>query len=318
MKKNILLPILALLMVIILVGCKKEAEVVEPTPTPPVEEPVEEASEDEKEIIMNDFDSLVGKDSKPEEIISYIDDNIKKLSQLEGDIMIDALEKKLEANTEELMNKIFATDADDEMMALAASEKYFPENKISQIKNDQLKKELTLAHDNMYRFINVEGEFYPIVDYSKLKAYDNNISDEWKTYLSIRAMDSDNMPFADGGLTISFADLADRILKTENFLNTYIGGPRQDELLGLYESKLTAYLKGVPNTPIADYSDKKIFDDVLKSYEATSNNEGYITAHMTYQYIEAIKANKLVIDNKTLAKADEFITEAVRMLKEYK
>lgn len=318
MRKNILLPILALVMVLVLVGCKKKPEEVEPTPTPPVEEPVVEADEDEKEVIMNDFESLIGKDSEPEEIISYINDNIKKLNQLEGDKMIDSLEIKLEANIEDLMNRIFATDADDEMIALAGTEKYFPENKISEIKNDELKKELNRAHDNMYRFINLEGEFYPIIDYSKLKEYDDNISEEWQTYLAIRAMDSDNMPFADAGMTITFEDLANRILMTENFLNKYIGGPRQDVLLDLYENKLTAYLKGLANTPIADHGDKKVYDDVIESYENTSANEGYITAHVTYQYLEAIKANNYLTDSKLYAKADELIAEAVRMLKEYK
>jgi len=306
------------MMVIVLAGCKKEPIPVDPIVTPPVEEPVVEADENEKEVIMNDFDSLIGKDSKPEEIISYIDNNIEKLSQLEGDKMIDVLEKKLEGNIEDLTNKIFASDKDDELMAIAGSESYFPENKVGEIKNAELKEEITKTFDNMYRLVNLEGEFYPIVDYTKLREYDNNISDEWKTYLSIRAMDSDEIPFSDGGMRITFEELADRILKTENFLNTYIAGPRQDELLELYENKLTAYMKGLPNTPIVNYSNKNIFDEVLKSYEATSNMEGYITAHNVYQYLEAINGNNLIIDNEILSKADGFIKEAVRMLKEFK
>lgn len=155
------------------------------------------------------------------------------------------------------------------------------------------------------------------MDYTKLEAYNDNISDEWKEYLSVRAMDSDEIPFSDGGIRINFKDLANRITKTENFLNKYIAGPRQKELLQLYESKLTAYMKGLPNTPITD-NNNNISKDVMKSYEDTSNMEGYITAHMINQYLDDIKANNFAIDSKILASADRYIEEAVRMLREFK
>lgn len=77
-------------------------------------------------------------------------------------------------------------------------------------------------------------------------------------------------------------------------------------------------MKGLPNTPIADYSNNQIFDQLLESYEKTSNKEGYITAHTLYQYLETIKANNLRINNSVLTKADALIKEAVRMLTEYK
>ncbi|WFA08122.1 hypothetical protein [Tissierella sp. Yu-01] len=319
MKKNILLTLLILIMVVGLAACKKEPEPVEPVPpAPDVEEPVEEANEDEKEVIMEAFNTLIEGEKKPEELISYINDNIKKLSSLEGDRMIDELEKTLENNIEDLTNLIFATDKGDELMAIAGTETFFPENKVEEIKDEDLKKEIQKTFDNMYKLINLEGEFYPIIDYAKLKTYEDKLSDEWKSYLDIMAMDSEKRPFADGGMTITFEELAERILETERHLNTYIDGPRQKELLSLYESKLTAYMKGLPNTPIADYSNKQIFDQVLESYEKTSNNEGYITAHTLYQYVEVIKSNKSIVNNSVLKKADELITEAVRMLTEYK
>lgn len=232
--------------------------------------------------------------------------------------MVDELERKLLSNIEDLTNRIFATDKDNELIALAGTEKYFPENKVSEIKNKELKEEMEKSFANMYKFINLEGEFYPIIDYAKFSKYDDNISDEWKEYFEIMAMDSENAPMADGGLTITFEELAERIIKTENHLNKYIGGKRQDQLTDLYGNKLNAYMKGLPNTPIADYGNKQIFVEILESYEDTAAKEGYITAFMLNQYVEDIKANKMVIDNNILSKADEYIQEALRMLKEYK
>ena len=316
MRKKLFITIFVLILALGLSGCKKEKEVVETTP-PTVEEPVIETDWDKKEVIMKDFQDLINSGKESEKVISYINDNIGKLTQIEGDKMIDMLEMKLEEGMEDLTNKIFATDKDDELMSIAGTESYFPEDKVADIKNSELKKEITTLFANMYRLVNLEGEFYPIVDYTKLKVYNDNISDEWKEYLSVRAMDSDEIPFSDGGIRINFKDLANRITKTENFLNKYIAGPRQKELLQLYESKLTAYMKGLPNTPITD-NNNNISKDVMKSYEDTSNMEGYITAHMINQYLDDIKANNFAIDSKILASADRYIEEAVRMLREFK
>lgn len=317
MKKSTFLPILVLMLMLVLVGCKKDPVPVETT-TPPVEQPVVEVDENEKEVIMNEFNDLIGDNKEPDIMISYINENIAKLSQIEGDKMIDALEISMQDYIETLTNKLFATDKDGELMKIGGLESYFPEEKIDEIKNAELKAEVTKTFDSMYRLVNLEGEFYPIVDYSKLKVYDNNISDEWKEYIAIRAMDSDDIPFSDGGIRITFKQLADRILKTENFLNNYIDGNRQDELINLYENKLTAYMKGMPNTSISDSQNNRLLSEVLNSYKETSNMEGYVTANIIYKYMEVIVANESVIDDGVLSKADELIAEAVSILKEYK
>jgi hypothetical protein len=318
MKKNLFLPLLALIMIFVLVGCKKEPVINDEPTTPPVEQPVAEVDEDEKEVIMNEFNNLLNDNKDPDIIISYINKNVAKLGQLEGDKMIDALEISMNDYLETLTNKLFASDKDGELMGIAGLESYFPKEKIGEIKNAGLKAEVTKAYDSMYKLVNLEGEFYPIIDYSKLKSYDNNISDEWKEYLAIQAMDSDNIPFSDGGIRITFEDLGNRILKTENFLNSYIDGNRQDEVLNLYENKLTAYMKGLPNTPISDPQSNRLISEVLTSYKESANMEGYVTANIIYQYMEVIKANNSIIDNKVLTKADELIADAVSTLREYK
>lgn len=319
MKKKFIWPLMILSVLILLAGCKKgEEKEQEPVPPVEVEEPVEPADDNEKEVIMNDFNKLVDEDSDVEELVSFVNKNIKRVSQIEADTMIDSLENRLEENIDKLTNLIFATDKDDELMSIAGTEKFFPEGKISEIKNTELKEELTKAYDNMYKLVNLEGGFYPIIDYVKLKDYNDNVSNEWKEYFDIMAMDSEQIPLVDGGLTISYDELADRILATERHLNTYIEGPRQDKLINMYEVKLRAYLKGLPNTPIAESSTNRIKEEVYKSYQNTANNEGYIASFLVHQYIEDIDQNKLTIDNGILAKADEYLAEAVRMLREYK
>lgn len=311
-----LILILILILGTTLTGCKKKATVSDPT-SEPNKDPIIEVGEEEKENIMKEFNTIVEGDNEPFELVSFIDENIKKLTQVEGDRMVDALERSLEEHLDGYATKILSIDKENELMNIAGSEFFYPKDKIKDIKNEKLKEEVTNLYGSMYKLVNIEGGFYPIIDYAKLKAY-TNISDEWKDYLAIKAMDSDNPPLVDAGLRITFDELGDRILKTENYLNKYIDGQRQEEMIQNYKNKLSVYLKGSDNTPIADYSSKKIFDDILASYEKTSNVENHITGVTLQKYIEAIKENKNIIDKKILEKADALVKEAVEILSEFK
>lgn len=320
MKKRLLVPIFifALIFAVLLNGCKKEEAVEEPRPIPPANnQEVEEVEEDEKALIMEEFaDIAAGKD--PLQIKEYVDENIGKLSQLEGNEMIDKLERNLLDNLDEVSQRLLELDKDGELIALASDENFFPQDKVSQIEDEDLKREVATVLDSLYKLVNLEGNFYPIVDYARLQGYNNYVTDEWKEYLAIKAMDSENPHLGDGALRITFSDLANRILKTENFLNKYIDSYRQGEMIDSYHHKISVYLKGVDNTPIADRATNIISGEVLDSYVNTSHNEGYITANILFRYVEAIKANDNIIDEKIFRLADELILEAVGILTEYK
>lgn len=320
MKKKFLLVLTIMIMVMVFAftGCKKKTPVEDPT-SAPVNKPIVKVDKDEREKIAKEFDKMVTNPGELEDIVAYIDKNIGKLDELDGNHMIDTLEKVLEANLERVSDRIFANDKDNELMNIAGKEFYFPPEKIGEIKNKKLKEEITKIYNSKLKLVNLEGAFYPIIDYAKFKEYNDYISEEWKDYLSLMSLDSEDMPFVDGAIRIPFDTLADRILKSENFLNKFIEGPRQEEVLEQYEVKLTAYMKGLDNTPIYDnMKTKLIFDDVMDSYDKISKVDGYITPTIIYKYIEEIKANKGVIDKKIFQEADKLIAEAVEMLKEFK
>lgn len=320
MKKRLLVPVLVLTLVFVVLfsGCKKDPPKVDPTPTPPPNNgDVEEVEDGEKTKIMEGFSQIV-EENDPLKIKEYIDANIGKLSQLEGNEMINSLEKSLIDNLDVAADSLSSLDEEMELMEIASDKFFFPVDKVSQIQNEDLKKEVNTLLDSNYKLINLEGNFYPIVDYKGLQGYNNNVTDEWKEYLAVRAMDSNNPPFADGALRIDFDDLANRIIKTENYLNKYMDSSRHEEMKDSYHNKITIYLKGVDNTPIADSGTKKIYEDILDSYHSTSHQEGYITANILYRYVEAIKENDNAIDDKILQLADDLISEAVEILTEYK
>lgn len=320
MKKKLLIPIFMLILgiSIFLNGCKKKPPEIDMDPAPPANgEEIGEVEDDEKVKIMDEFLEMVnGQDSLM--IKEYIDENIGKVSQLEGNEMIDHFEKSLNNNLYSLESRLLSLDKDMELLKIS-DEFFFPIDKINKIKNEDLKREVVTLFDTKYKLINIEGAFYPIIDYKGLQdEYNNFVTDEWKEYLAVKAMDSNNPPFIDGALRIGYDDLANRILKTENYLNKYLDSARHEEMLDSYHNKITLYLKGVDNTPIANANTKKIYDDIMVSYTNTSYQEGYITANILSKYVEAIKDNNNIIDNKVLSIADELIDEAVEFLREYK
>lgn len=318
--KKLYIPLLVLTLILALAlsGCNKKEEVDPPVVTPPIENPNNDVGEEDEETLIQEFADILDKEEEPNKIISFIDSNLDKLGELEGDVMIDGLERKLENNLEKTANKIKDLDKGNELLEIEGLNFMFLESSISQIKNEELKAEVQKAYDNMYKLINIEGQFYPIIDYAKLQKYNNYLTDEWIDYLAVMAEDSEDPPLSDGVLRLKFDELAKRLFLTENYLNSYVEGQRQKEMLAAYENKINVYLKGVPNTPIADRDTNIISAEVLASYEKTANVENYMTSHIVFKYLDFIKENKNLIDEHVLDEADRLIEEVMEVLTEFK
>lgn len=317
MKKHDFLLLLILLIAVLVVGCKKEDE---PTTTP-VGQTDELDDEDGTDVNINSellaaFYQLLDETEDPTDLINFMDENLDKLGIFEGDIMVEALESRMDMNIEEFTRRLNELDS-GELQVLAETEESFPENKIEEIEDGELKDFVAYLYENKYKLINLEGSYEPIIDYKKLEDYGEFVSDQWEEYFSLRALDSEERPFSDGALNISFSELAERILATERYLNTYIDSPRRDRLVEDYNNKFTAYLMGLPNTPIVD-SEDKILDDVLESYKETAAMAGNMTGIGVGDYIKVIEDNNLLIDDNVLKFAESIIKESVRMMNEFK
>jgi hypothetical protein len=319
--KKWMLILLALVMVMALAACgNNEEEAQEPEAEPPVqEEPVQEAEEDEKEMIMDEFRTIVEEgEASVNNIKQFMDENLPVLGELEGNHMLDNLENALKKELDVVNKNIAEFDAEEELMELIGDDFSLSPDMIGEIEDVDLRATVQDAYDNHYKLISREGQVEAVIDYSSLKEYQEKVTDEWKEYIDIMAIESDEPPFNDGALVITFDELAERILRIENYLNRYISGPRQDQLLELYENRLTAYYKGLPNTPIAAYDSGEILDNVYKSYESTAANDGYVTSSMIGEYRIAIRDNDMIVDDSILDLADQYIEESVRVLREFK
>ncbi|MDY0236179.1 MAG: hypothetical protein RBR71_09135 [Gudongella sp.] len=316
--KNLIVLFLSLIMVFGITACKKEEPAVEEPTTPVIEEPVEEAEEDEKKAILDEYQKLVDEQKPVEELSEFIKENLSKMGQLEGNSMFNSLELAMERELEDLRIEIEELDEDFELVNIIGSNGYLKEDKIEDIKNEDLKEVIQEAYNNYYRVLSGEGTAFPTIDYTKLMDFEDKLTSEWQEYLELKSEELEKPAFGDGSLLLTFDELAERILKIENYLNRYINGPRQEALLESYEMYLTNYYKGLPNTPIAEYDTNMIFENVFKSYQSTAANQGYVTSSMIQEYLTAIRDNGMVVDDSIMKLADQYIEESARVLREFK
>ncbi len=281
-----------------------------------------------EEKLMEEFNNAIKGDIEPFVLVKLIDENIGKVKTNVATEMINRLEEiqlgYIDRYTEELfmeeyqmelitLSEIFNSNSEDKEYSVE-DYLFFDVEKIEEIKNENLKQLVERIIEGKFKLINMEGAYYPIIDYEGLKVYGDYISEEMNDYLDLKSMES-NMPvILDGGITISFDELAERLIKTENYILKYPDGQKYEEVLRLYGIYLKFYFEGSPNTLIYDYESKIIKDEVLASYERLKNMEETVISQVVSKYIDIIMENDNIIDESVLSKVTELHSQAVAAL----
>ena len=320
--------LLVLIMALTFTGCTDAGDTGEEPVKPPVENPKdskekpdkeeddspkeEDEKENEKEDgeILEEFKILAEKLPTPDVLVKFIDENIEKVSTEDADEMVAALETSLENNKQTYADRIFEIDQDNKLIEIDGDQRDFDPTNIEKIEDEKLKIEVDYLYENMYKLINLEGAFYPIVDYKAMKKYDEYLSGEWKDYIDIRSIDSEDRTMSDGSLNVSFEELLSRITKTEEFLEKYPSSIRKDEMLEEYEYKISAYLNGLPNTPIHEGKSKKIKKEVLASYKAAIEKDNYFSS-IVKEHLKNIEENNNIIDESIQRTTYELVSKAL-------
>lgn len=310
---------LVLLLALGLAGCNKKEVEDKNQPIENLDSPMEDVveTEENRDKLMEEFQQALDSESA-EDVVDFINKNIGKVTTIEGDRMVSNLENLLEDNKDSLTTKLIALDPKGELMEIGNTELFFPKESIKDIRNKDLKEEVEKLYNNRFKLINLEGQYYPIVDYDSFKDYYKGLSEELKDYYNIKAKESDQPTAIDGGLYISFDELADRIIQAEKYIQRYGGGIRYGEIHNTYGNLLDIYLSGLPNTPINDPNTKEINKAVMKSYMETAKVEGSITAHVVNKYISLISENKGIINQNILDKAKDLVKEGKSLLESSK
>jgi hypothetical protein len=145
--------------------------------------------------------------------------------------------------------------------------------------------------ENGYHFTTSEGGFYIEIDYERLKKQlEMVISDVMAKYLEIEAHADIS---EDASLTVTWDELADRIVELERFILKNPTFKENTVLYDRYKNFMRFYLKGMDNTDIADYSHPgQLAPEVKNSYERFlkeyNNTEAYA---IVKEYYNKLKFN---------------------------
>jgi len=283
-----------------------------------LENPLTAAENEDTDKLVHEFKSMVESNNEPYTLVQFIDENIKNATEEEAAVMILILEEVQKEYIQKYTDELFMEDNQMELLKLSGTEQFFNEENIENIKNVKLKDIVERIFKGKYKLINMEGGFYPEIDYEKYKEYNRYLSDEIIGYIEIKALNSSKPAILDAEIAISFDEIGERLTQTEKYIQKYPQGVKFEDVLRIYSNYLRLYLEGSDNSPLYEYETKEIKEDIMKSYKKIKGNDRLITSKIISKYIDIIEHNNNIIDESVLSKVPKLLSEAVATLESIK
>lgn len=287
-RASVALPLLA---VFVIAGCSRSdssspphlSASASPKPTQIV---IKDEKKDQRELLAQ-FETVATEADDASDIIEYLDGHIAEADIHTADAMLRRLHAYYDVHLQAVQDEFYNSGGPEILINL---EWPLDEKIINSISNDEARRLANLYFHGGYKFGTAEGAFFPIVDYGYQLKYSPYLTGQMNGYITLMAMQADK-PFAsDGGIIISWDELADRALLAEQFAKKYPDAPEREEIQKMYTDwYLSAYLKGLVNTPIYDGDSFKLLEEVRDSYEYTiAIAEDSITGQLTKRFMEVL------------------------------
>lgn len=189
-------------------------------------------------------------------------------------------------------------------------------NSIEYLNRDKVLKDEEELKENIidniglgYKLASSEGIYYYVNNYQLLlDLFNENITNEYKDYLDILALDINKAFMNDGNLTISMDELSQRILLVESYEMIYPYSDFLNKVRDIYEQYLYSYFYGDNHNPNFDIDTLIIKADILKEYEKTIEQYEYTNfANIVKEFMESLKENNNVVNDKVRQKLNDIL-----------
>lgn len=238
----------------------------------------------DQQALLKQFQTVVKGAAEAPPIIAYLNAQIADANQITADTMLRGLHTFYDSNLEAAQNAFFTDNVQD---VLLKEEWPITVQTAASIQDTAVRELVQRAFYGGYKLEMVEGSIYPIVDYSYQKRYSKFLSNQMKTFVELQAVESDKASAMDGGLMISWDELAERALLAEAFIRKYKDSPEREIVLNQYVNRyLMMYINGLINTPIHDFETFKLHDEVKASYKKTAEEAPQsVTGKLAAQFL---------------------------------
>ena len=260
-----------------------------------------------EEEVLAETKNMLTSGAKPSILLAFLSENIANLSVENANKAFDDLEKLLKIYEIKYRDILLSGKEGDYQNRLNDFVLENPVNpfgeltkeQVSAISDVELKNLLFEIFDSGYKLINLEGSWYPMIDYAGLDLFIDYLSDDYRAYVLFRALESNQIFAKDAALQITWDELAARVLAVEDFLLKYPASSKYEEMGDSYYNYLMSYYIGMNNTPAFDYETNKFKDEVLASYNkmvSNPENDGFFTVELISNYLDVIAQNNNIIN----------------------
>lgn len=314
-KWRVITSVLAVIGLLAMTGCSKSnpSESVKPDIQVTDDGGSEQGIQEDQQALLSEFKLVAKEAADASALVTYMVENMAKADQSTADTMLRGLHDYYETHLEAAQNDFFASNVQEVLTAEA-----WPISKESAaaIKDEKVVALVQRAYAGGYKLETVEGTIYPIVDYSNQLQYSKSLSEQMNAYVQLMAEESNTAAAKDGGLVITWDELASRALLAEKFIADYADSPEREEVQTKYvNGYLAMYINGLPNTLIYDLETFKLLDEVKSSYQATiAKAPESATARMTKEFLEILTES----DGQIIQQNDGELTEltAIKQFRE--
>ena len=301
-KKNIIVSILMVVVLLSLNGCINNKKSQEP-PKQTMENTLsnDTAIMDKLNIIMQKADVTT------ESIIKFMDENIASLSKQNASTLIMTLEKSQKLLLAK-MQDAFAENENIQKMLAKDYQGSLTENYINGIQEKVSRDLLLVVKNSGLKIETAEGIYYPVIDYGFFKKYRGNVSPDIADYIDVMAIESDKTPAKDAALRIGWDEILIRASNQENFLKNYGNSTKAEDVRTLLKKYLVFALYGANNTPLFSYDNKEMVPEAKQAYlqSIIDSNHGSFSKIMI-EYRELLKKNNY----KLTKEVDDYRKQAV-------
>lgn len=256
--------------------------------------------------LLQEFRAKAMADAPADELLQSISGILTEAGPAEADELIRVMESYYERNLSKTAETLQAENVQQQLLKLNWP---FTEDQMVNIQDESVRTlvERTLAGG--YKLDTAEGFVFPVVDYSKLLSYGEQVSTSMKAYLSLMAMESDARSASDASLVITWDELSKRILAAESYVMTFPDSPERPKAEERFIQYLKFYLTGLDNSPIFG-TGYKILPELKTHYEQTAvTHSGTITGQLTRELLDILDSTGGAVGFKNKKGDETFVAE---------
>lgn len=246
--------------------------------------------------IDEQFTAMVSEQATPESLVLASDYLWKNIGKLNKDTAT-----RLVMEYEDFMLKYINSDADWTVLDQLFT--YWNED-LGALEGDKIKSEDLINTYNQlvtagFYFLSSEGIPYPAINYTDiLLKYEGKISPALIELYKMKQMEADYPMAIDASLVISWGELANRTLATEEFVQKYKSDYNTlEDGTFIYQNYINTLLMGIDNTPMFGIVDNQFSNDAKEQYiDFINSNPDSVTAYILTEYITYLESINYKLD----------------------